>query len=103
CAHQEENKACRNQVCGRQPINAQEAWNYHLARVDNSHYSRLFVGQLESSLTCQTCTNTSLSWNCFWQLPLHIGESDRTPGSVEDCIREYSAVEVIWQIWSWSV
>lgn len=106
CIHQEANQAKRDNTKNIQIElrNAEEAWNHHVANVDNSYFSRLFVGQIESSLKCLTCGNVSLSWSCFWQLPLHL--NDTPPGngneaspqatrlSIEDCIREYFASEV---------
>lgn len=101
CIHQEDNKIKKNKLAklNVEPKNAQEAWQLHLERVDNSFYSRLFVGQSESVLECFECKHSSLSWSSFWQLNLHLkndnenGNGDREL-SIQQCIQEYMAWEV---------
>lgn len=87
--HQEANQVdhARNQMEQIDPKNAQESWRYHLNKVDNSIYSKLFMGQLQSTLKCLACDKTSLSWTCFWQLTLHLNEDQQRSSklSPKDC------------------
>lgn len=126
CIHQEANIAQKaNRPENFQANNAQEAWQFHSNYVDNSVYSQLFVGQLESSLQCLTCNHVSLSWDCFWQLSLYLKENpnadkmkfnntstestqnnneneskkdqeeNKDTLSIKECIKDYMAKEVI--------
>ncbi|XP_027205772.1 ubiquitin carboxyl-terminal hydrolase 2-like [Dermatophagoides pteronyssinus] len=108
CIHQEDNKIQKNETTKQnfEPKNAKEAWQYHLNHVDNSFYSRLFVGQAESSLECSICQHSSVSWSSFWQLNLHLkNDNDNNDDdhkqpqqsslSIEQCIQEYMAWETL--------
>ena len=61
--HQEVNAAKAN--CDRRPKeapnfkSADEQWSYHQTFMDNSPLSKLFMGQMESTLTCLTCGHKS--------------------------------------------
>ena len=81
-----------------EPKTAQEAWDDHVAHVDNSYLSNLFMGQMESTLSCLSCGHKSLSWSAFWQLQLQIVpdslQHDLPPVTLQDCIKNLTAEEV---------
>lgn len=84
---------------------AHEAWSHQVNDIDNSPYSRLFMGQMESTLSCLGCGHQSRSWECFWQLQLEIpdggdGKKDlvaaiETVPTLSRCIEHFLAVEVM--------
>ena len=81
-----------------------------MAHADNSYLASVLMGQVESTLSCLTCSNKSLSWSTFWQLAMHIPPEkpksptfseasafmkiEKPPMSLLDCIREFTAEEV---------
>lgn len=91
---------------------AEDAWTQHLAAIDDSYFSKVLMGQSESCLTCDTCANRSLSWNCFWQLQIAVNKVKASPEgetqenlSLLDCISEYEEEEVrgcVWLHWKYS-
>ncbi|GAU88536.1 hypothetical protein RvY_01219 [Ramazzottius varieornatus] len=56
---------------------ASEAWKRYLKR-DNSKIVDLFVGQLKSSLICESCDYCSVTFDPFWDLSLPIPSSRST-------------------------
>ena len=107
--HQEVNAANANR--DRRPKEAptfqtaEEQWTYHRTYVDDSALSKLFMGQIESMLTCLTCGHKSRSWTAIWQLQIHLEseEKDQTIVksennkvlSLAECIKEeFATVEV---------
>ena len=107
--HQETNRARTRQLnpTAMPVLNTpEEAWQYHTTYVDDSPYSMIFMGQMESTLTCLSCGHRSRTWNCFWQLQLSLTGNSGTSGqavaqqntrplSVNDCLQELMAEEVI--------
>lgn len=55
-----------------EPKSRSAAWTMHCQYVDRSNWSRLFMGQMETILTCIQCSNQSLSWTAFWQLQVDL-------------------------------
>ena len=103
--HNECNQADKRVPRSEEPKSAQEAWSQHVATVDDSYLSKVLMGQVESCLTCHACGNTSLSWNCFWQLQLNLTHNTDNAKFTEnkdaerhltlkDCINEYMDAEV---------
>lgn len=102
--HNEVNRPLPRSRVFPEPTNADQAWKQYSKYVDKSVYSKIFVGQMESCLKCLECSNQSLSWSCFWQIPLHLSESNantsgtdssnNNPVSIVSCLRDYAAVEV---------
>ena len=93
--HQESNVARRrpNPSTTGTPQSAQEAWQHHTTFIDDSTLSRIFMGQIESLLTCLSCGHQSYTWSCFWQLQLDIPTMAKVP-TISDCIRQFMAEEV---------
>lgn len=57
--------------------------------VDESPYSRLFMGQMESTLSCLACGHQSRSCEPFWQLQLNV------PGDVVEGITIVDTTEPV--------
>lgn len=61
-----------NVVIGRpDPTVAKEAWDTFLLR-NQSIVTEMFMGQLKSKVTCQTCFNVSVTFDPYSILPLPI-------------------------------
>ncbi|XP_071807024.1 uncharacterized protein [Asterias amurensis] len=83
-------------------------WERYRAR-DNSIFSRIFVGQLKSTLECQTCKSRSVTFDIFWDLSVPVPERkgsgfqrrtswDReNPDSfdIKDCLNKFTEAEVL--------
>ncbi|KAJ6223624.1 hypothetical protein RDWZM_002169 [Blomia tropicalis] len=95
--HQEANKAGPIMKQCLEPKTRDEAWQYQLKHVDNSYLSNLLMGQIESTLMCNNCSNQSMSWSCFWQLQLQIDSVEPLNSNRDltlvDCIADYTAKE----------
>lgn len=87
--------------------NAQKVWSHQVEYIDNSPYSRLFMGQIKFTLTCLACGHQSRSWESFWQLQLNVPEggtvveggtvasSAEPVPTLATCIEHFLAEEVI--------
>ncbi|XP_076802429.1 ubiquitin carboxyl-terminal hydrolase 2-like [Clavelina lepadiformis] len=73
---------------------ARATWKWY-AKKDKSFIFDLFVGQLESSLTCLECGHVSLTYDPFWDLSLPISKQ-MTYGSetnINDCFQSFTKEE----------
>lgn len=98
--HQETNVArSRLRPAPRQEVtNAQEALQYQLQYMDESPYSKIYMGQLESTLTCLSCCHQSRSWEGFWQLQLNLPDEAQVQGkavSLKGCLEIFMAEETL--------
>ncbi|XP_055347503.1 ubiquitin carboxyl-terminal hydrolase 2-like [Paramacrobiotus metropolitanus] len=74
-----------------------EAWKRYLRR-DNSKLVDLFVGQLKSSLVCDTCGHCSVTFDPFWDLALPIPDyrsSALGDSNVYDCLKLFTKKEIL--------
>ncbi|XP_063219975.1 ubiquitin carboxyl-terminal hydrolase 2-like isoform X2 [Bacillus rossius redtenbacheri] len=72
---------------------AASAWNAYL-QVDNSKIVDLFVGQLESMLTCMTCGHHSVTYDPFWDLSLPIPKK-MAKVTVKQCLDLFTSEEIM--------
>ncbi|XP_022109371.1 ubiquitin carboxyl-terminal hydrolase 2-like isoform X2 [Acanthaster planci] len=88
---------------------AKLAWGRYCAH-NNSIFSRLFVGQLKSTLECQTCRNRSVTFDIFWDISLPVPEvksyqrraswerdnqSVKHSFDIKDCLNKFTEAEVL--------
>jgi len=76
---------------------ARQTWKKYLER-DNSKIVDMFVGQLRSALSCQTCGYTSNTLDPFWDISLPIKKSRSYGGSecsLTDCFDLFTTEEVL--------
>lgn len=95
---------------GRVVEKANLSWNrYH--SINDSFIFDLFGGQLESTITCQTCQYTSTTFDTFWDLSLpipqqyHIKEKraannnsvykSKKSCSLQDCLKCFAQEEIL--------
>ncbi|KAH9389864.1 Ubiquitin carboxyl-terminal hydrolase 2 [Tyrophagus putrescentiae] len=105
--HQEANEAQRESAPGEAPTftSAEQAWAHQVRYSDNSPYSRLFMGQSESTLTCLGCGHQSRNWECFWQLQLVVPDDVTEeaaaagvvlpPVTLASCIEQFLSEEIM--------
>ncbi|XP_038062676.1 ubiquitin carboxyl-terminal hydrolase 8-like isoform X2 [Patiria miniata] len=88
---------------------AKLAWDRYCAR-NNSIFSRLFVGQLKSTLECQTCKNRSVTFDIFWDISVPVPERvkfqrrnswqredqpTKHTFDIKDCLNKFTEAEVL--------
>lgn len=79
---------------------AMESWRRQLL-VDNSRLVGVFMGQLQSTLTCGSCHNSSVTFDAFWDLSLPIPSSGSSHLSgfqeieLDDCLAAFTGEEVL--------
>ncbi|XP_055330860.1 ubiquitin carboxyl-terminal hydrolase 2-like isoform X2 [Paramacrobiotus metropolitanus] len=80
---------------------ASESWKRYLKR-DNSKIVDLFVGQLKSSLICESCNYCSVTYDPFWDLSLPIpGSRSRSTyasppsTSIDECFKLFVREETL--------
>lgn len=67
------------------------AWSQYTSR-ENSTIVDLCVGQLRSSLTCDSCGYVSKVWDPFWDLSVPIPSGAR---DIQDCLNEFQKEEIL--------
>jgi ubiquitin carboxyl-terminal hydrolase 2/21 len=89
---------------------AKLAWERYCAR-NNSIFSRLFVGQLKSTLECQSCKNRSVTFDIFWDISVPVPEqlksyqrrasweqdkqSAKQSFDIKDCLNKFTEAEIL--------
>lgn len=67
-------------------------WEWY-CRHENSIIRDLFVGQLKSTLRCTVCSNTSVTFDPFWDLSVPLPSSSRC--KLETCLDLFIREEVL--------
>lgn len=75
---------------------ARQTWKKYLER-DNSKVVDMFVGQLRSALSCQTCGYTSNTFDPFWDisLPIKKSRSYNSGCSLAECFDLFTTEEIL--------
>uniref|UniRef100_F6UBJ3 ubiquitinyl hydrolase 1 n=2 Tax=Ciona intestinalis TaxID=7719 RepID=F6UBJ3_CIOIN len=75
---------------------ARATWSWYTTK-DDSFIFDLFVGQLESSLECQECRHTSLTYDPFWDLSLPISKKmySNEVTTITDCLDNFTREETL--------
>lgn len=64
--------------------------------IDNSMIVDIFVGQLRSTLTCQSCRHASTTFDPFWDLSVPIPSRGKSRSiSISDCLRAFVEEETL--------
>lgn len=79
--------------------NGEQAWNYHVAHVDNSFFSNSLLAMLESTnstvVNCPQCSiETSSKWSFIWHLQLTLDDQEKQSLLLSDLIANYFALQV---------
>lgn len=61
------------------------SWNRYFS-YENSYISKLFVGQLESAVTCGDCGYVSTVFEVFWDLSVPVPQAD---SSLHSCLDHF--------------
>ena len=77
-----------------------KAWTKYLFRND-SPLVYWFQGQMMNQLRCQTCGQTSTTYNTFMYLSVPLPGDGRRPVRLEDCINEFCKEETLTDTDSW--
>ncbi|UYV79323.1 USP2 [Cordylochernes scorpioides] len=74
-------------------VKAIESWKRYL-RIDDSAIVDTFVGQLKSSLRCDSCRYDSVTFDPFWDLSLPIPKL-RDSVTLRDCLNLFTKEEIL--------